>query len=100
MTMIERAARALWQDHLDRNSILPELIPPKMRGIPCRWEDVAGRERDRFLHLARVALQTIREPSEAMRARVSHAADEIGAQFDMDPDEIWRIMVDAALEEK
>lgn len=73
---LERAARALCS-----LQGLPENT--KFEGRPM-WES--------FLPNARVALEAIREPSEAMKGasdRIAHARDE----------EIWRAMIDAALSE-
>ena len=79
MTPLERAARALCS--LDGN---PENAT--MEGKPL-WQD--------YLPEARAVVEAIREPSAAMLA-----ADPTGPSGSFFPEDVWRAMINALLDEK
>jgi hypothetical protein len=80
--MIERVAKALLEDK----------FPPNV-GIALRWDQMNAYERSAWMRAARVAIETMREPTEAML----NAAGSLGFCREEDVIEIWGPMIDAAL---
>lgn len=89
MTPLERAARALMAH------IHPAEAPEALEG---EWANRAWYWRS----AVRGMFQAIREPSEAMGEAAGNR-DKVRAKgidpYDMPPETVWRLMIDAALEE-
>ena len=90
-TPLERAARALCEDHIRNvrrhDTQLPELEMMLPGSVDYAWRD--------FLPQARIVLKSLWEPSEAMRLAFSDA-DNDGKNWRG----LWQAMIDAALEQQ
>lgn len=96
MTPLERAARAICEAN-DLEPDTPVMAPGFQREVsasvrspgsgPYLWE--------RFVPQARAVLKAIRKPSDAMRDPFTETLH----WDDLDQDDVWQTMIDAALEE-
>ncbi len=84
--MIERVAKALFEDEWDDKSSEP-------------WESANPGERKAWLRSARVAMEAMREPTDLMGNGLNNLPGEYRAGSHSASD-VWRVMIDAALEEK
>src|SRR5690606_24408998 len=99
MTVIERAARALWQDRKDAGDYSPA----------DTWEDAPESDQAACRRKARAVLQAIREPMSAWLAhQIEHGHAPDGYPVEMTPEYTWgrisafqatKAMIDAALTE-
>lgn len=83
--MIERVARALWDNSLLKpyhmHDATPAMSPPE-----------SGPDWQRFIPLARSILSTMREPTDDMLTAAAGLTEGEGG-----PTETWQTMIDAAL---
>lgn len=82
MTPIERAALILWQMDQQSQPTTAAMVPPDISD----WRA--------YIPKARAVFQAIREPSEAQLA-----SDPTTLTGTIYPEDLWRAMIDAALEE-
>ena len=88
MTLLENAARAF------------HARSREMGGTSSQWDwgdPEYARVQAAYVDLVRTIISAIREPSDAMDDAVDRHADEVNAQFDISPRDIWHIMIDALL---
>lgn len=85
-TMLERVAKALFEDEWDDKS-------------SEQWESADADERKAWLRSARVAVAALREPTDLMGNGLNNLPGGYRAGSHSASD-IWRVMIDAALEEK
>lgn len=85
-TMLERVAKALFEDEWDDKSSEP-------------WESADPDERKAWLRSARVAMAALRDPTDLMGIGLINLPGGYRAGSHSASD-IWRVMIDAALEEK
>ena len=98
MTPLERAARALHKDYVEgriRMGVKPSDLPA--------WEDLGPDGEFAFYAPARAVIEEIREASEAMEmtgyGNSKCDPDNTGIVDNPRPDDAWRAMIDALLEE-
>ena len=99
MTVIERAARALWQDRKDAGDYSPA----------DTWEDAPESDQAACRRKARAVLQAIREPSEGMLPDPHRTDTALYQAVRVMEDQsvssadafrvVWQAMIDAALAE-
>lgn len=85
MTTLERAAKALHSARMARQHPKPENFP---------WEALSNKEQALLRVDAHVVIAAIREPSATMLA-----VDPTGPTGSFFPEDVWRAMIDAALDE-
>lgn len=93
MTMIERVARAMFERWLQTEEAVADQL---QNGPQPPWEDQEFGRRC-WLDLARAAIEAMREPTVDMAARGSFRLDDDG---DYCPVDVWKAMIDAALNEE
>lgn len=86
--MVERVAKALWENS--------QLKPYHVIDVaPATAVPESGPDWQRFVPVAREVIKAMREPSDAMVSSGLPVADMDSGH----PEDIWRAMIDAALEE-
>lgn len=100
MTLIERVARVLCAHALRGTSQTPDdVVVYSDQGMEGR--SITFPRWEWHTEAARAAIAAMREPTEAMAAAGSEAADEQDKYFCYDASPmVWRDMIDAALAEK
>lgn len=108
MTPLERAGKALYErDPLTQDVFRRDCLNPAAgfasRTEPLPWEELGQDDRDAYIADARAVIEAIREPSEAMEAagygNTKGDPDNTGIVDNPRPDDAWRAMIDALLEE-
>ncbi|MDM8352886.1 hypothetical protein [Brevundimonas diminuta] len=93
MTMLEKAARALWT----------EAASYAVVKRPA-WSDLPAADRSMALACARAVLMAVREPSRTeqvwmMDGRLSECSPEVAEDWRQEYERNWRAMIDAILNE-
>ena len=96
MTPIERGARAICGEFgVDPDYLMTEEDDAYV-GFGLRPRHLAW---NRYAGMVRAVLLAVRQPSDGMKAVVDRRAEEVNAQFDISPEEVWHLMIDAAIDE-